>query len=228
MRILIIEDEHKIANSIKKGLEQESYAVDVAYDGQYGLDLASTEDYDSIILDLMLPKLSGMQICKQLRQLDVHTPILMLTAKGEIDDKVNGLNAGADDYLVKPFAFAELLARIKALSRRPKNNTGSILSVSDLTLNTITYQVKRGQKNINLSKKEFALLQYFLQHKEQILSKDQIINHVWNYDADVLPNTVEVYVGYLRNKLDKAFKNKKPLIHTIRGFGYKISDKQNV
>jgi len=225
MRILVIEDEHKIANSIKKGLEQESYAVDVAYDGEYGFDLASSEDYDLIILDLMLPKMNGMQICQQLRQLNIHIPILMLTAKGEIDDKVNGLNAGADDYLVKPFAFAELLARIKALARRPKNNTGSILSVSNLTLNTITYQTKRAKKNINLSKKEFALLQYLLQHKEQIKSKDQIINHVWNYDADVLPNTVEVYIGYLRNKIDKPFKNKKPLIHTIRGFGYKISDK---
>ena len=227
MRILIIEDEHKIANSIKKGLEQESYAVDVAYDGEQGFDLAVTEDYDLIILDLMLPKINGMDICKRLRKEEnVHTQILMLTARGEIDDKVKGLNAGADDYLVKPFAFTELLARIRALTRRPKNSLDTILNVKDLTFNTLTFNVKRADKQINLSRKEFALLEYLLRHKGRTLTKDQIINHVWDYNSDVLPNTIEVLIGYLRNKIDRPFKNKPPLIHTVRGFGYKIEDKK--
>lgn len=225
MRILVVEDEHKIANSIKKGLEQESYAVDLAFDGEYGFDLVATEDYDVIILDLMLPKMDGMEICKKLRKEEnIHTPILMLTAKGQLDDKVNGLNAGADDYLVKPFAFVELLARIKALTRRPKQALDNVLSLKDLTLNTLTYEVKRGGKQVRLSKKEFALLEYLLRHKDKILTKEQIINHVWDYNADILPNTVEVYIGYLRKKIDRPFKKKKPLIQTVRGFGYKISE----
>lgn len=227
MRILVVEDEHRIANSIKKGLEQESYAVDLAYDGEYGFDLAATEDYDVIILDLMLPKMAGVTLCRKLRKEEnVHTPILMLTAKGELDDKVKGLNAGADDYLVKPFAFAELLARIRALTRRPKSSLDTVLEVDDLMLNTLTFEVKRAGKQINLSKKEFALLEYLMRYKGKVLTKDQIINHVWDYDADVLPNTVEVYIGYLRNKIDRPFKNKPALIHTVRGFGYKISAKK--
>jgi DNA-binding response OmpR family regulator len=223
MRVLVVEDEHKIANSIKKGLEQESYAVDVAFDGEQGFDLAASEDYDAIILDLMLPKMDGMELCQKLRKEEnIHTPILMLTAKGQLDDKINGLNAGADDYLVKPFAFAELLARIKALTRRPKQTLNLLLTINDLSLNTLNFEVNRAGKNIKLSKKEFALLEYLLRHKGKILTKEQIINHVWNYDADVLPNTVEVYIGYLRNKIDRPFKNKPPLVHTIRGFGYRI------
>jgi DNA-binding response OmpR family regulator len=224
MRVLVVEDEHKIANSIKKGLEQESYAVDLAFDGEYGFDLASTEDYDLVILDLMLPKLDGVEVCKALRKENIHTPVLMLTAKGELDDRVNGLNAGADDYLVKPFAFAELLARIKALTRRPKQTLDAVLKVGDLTLDTLSYQVKRAGEEIKLSKKEFALLEYLMRYQGKILTKNQIINHVWDYDADVLPNTVEVYVGYLRNKIDNKFKGKPKLIHTVRGFGYKIGD----
>ncbi len=219
---MVVEDEHKIANSIKKGLEQEAYAVDAAYDGESGFDLALNEDYDVIILDLMLPKLDGIEVCKQLRANQVHTPILMLTAKGQLNDKVEGLNAGADDYLVKPFAFAELLARVKALTRRPRNSIGSVLTVEDLSLDTLTFEVKRANKPIELSKKEFALLEYLLRNQGRTLTKDQIINHVWDYDADVLPNTVEVYIGYLRNKIDRPFKDKPPLIHTVRGFGYKI------
>ncbi len=222
MRILVIEDEHKIANSIKKGLEQEAYAVDVAYDGEYGYDLAATVEYDVIVLDLMLPNKDGVEICSELREEHNHTPILILTAKGQLEDRVNGLNAGADDYLVKPFAFAELLARIRALARRPKESIETVLTAGDLNLNTLSYEVKRAGKNIQLSKKEFTLLEYLMRHKEQILNKDQIINNVWDYDADVLPNTVEVYIGYLRNKIDKPFKKNKPLIHTVRGFGYKI------
>lgn len=222
MRILVVEDEHKIANSIKKGLEQESYAVDVAYDGEYGYDLAFTEDYDVVVLDLMLPKMDGVELCKRLRGEEKHTPILVLTAKGQLRDKVDGLNAGADDYLVKPFAFEELLARIKALTRRPKTNIGPMLTISDLTLNTLTYEVERAGKKIKLSKKEFGLLEYLMRNKDRILNKDQITSHVWDYDADILPNTVEVYIGYLRNKIDKPFKKSPPLINTVRGFGYKI------
>lgn len=227
MRILVVEDEHKVANSIKKGLEQEAYAVDVVYDGSDGFDLAATEDYDVIILDLLLPGMDGMTICKKLREEKIHTSILMLTAKGELHDKVEGLNAGADDYLVKPFAFEELLARIRALARRPKNNLDSVLACGDLSLNTQTYAVERGAASICLSKKEFALLEYLLRHPNTVLTKDQIINHVWDYEADILPNTVEVYIGYLRNKIDRPFKNKPPLIQTVRGFGYKIEEVAN-
>lgn len=222
MRILVVEDEHKIANAIKKGLEQESYAVDVAYDGEYGYDLAATEDHDVIVLDLMLPKMNGMEICRALRGEEKHVPILMLTARGQLEDKVEGLNAGADDYLVKPFAFAELLARIRALARRPKNNTGTVLKVGDLKLNTVTFEVARGGDSINLTKKEFALLEWLLRHSGQVISKEQLIQHVWDYDADVLPNTVEVYIGYLRDKIDRPFPDKDPLIETVRGFGYKL------
>lgn len=227
MRILVVEDHHKIANSIKKGLQQESFAVDVAYNGEEGFDMAATEDYDVIILDLMLPRMDGLTICKKLREEEnIHSPILILTAKGEINDKVKGLNSGADDYLAKPFAFSELLARIKALSRRPKQVLDQILKVGDLTLDMVSYEVRRGKNVINVSKTEFALLQYLMRHKNKVLTKDNIINHVWNYDADVLPNTVEVYMGYLRNKIDKPFTNKRKLIHTVRGFGYKIGVKK--
>lgn len=226
MRILVIEDEHKIATSIKKGLEQERYAVDVAYEGKGGFDLAASEEYRVIILDLMLPGMDGIEICRKLREEEnVHTPVLMLTAKGQLEDRVKGLNAGGDDYLVKPFAFAELLARIKALIRRPKKMVNDILRCGDLELNSMTYEVKRGGREIKLSKKEFCLLEYLLRHKGEIVSKEQIINHVWDYDADVLENTVEVYIGYLRKKIEKPFKNKKSLIKTVRGFGYRIGGK---
>ncbi|MFH0864082.1 MAG: response regulator transcription factor [Candidatus Gottesmanbacteria bacterium] len=222
MRILIIEDEHKIANSIAKGLEQEYFAVDTAYDGSEGYDMASTEDYDLIILDLMLPKIDGITICQKLRQEKIHIPILILTAKGELDNKIEGLNAGADDYLVKPFAFEELLARVKALMRRPKNSLDSILNYQNLKVNTYSYEVSRNETQINLTRKEFALLEYLLRHPDTILTKEQIISHVWDYESDILPNTVEVYIGYLRNKVDKPFTKEPPLIQTIRGFGYRL------
>ena len=222
MKILIVEDEHKIANLLKQGLEQERFVVDIAYDGTSGFDLASSEPFDVIILDRLLPGIDGLEICKKLREQGIHTPILMLTAKGQIMDKVEGLNSGADDYLTKPFAFEELLARIKALIRRPKATSNSVLQVEDLTLNTDSYEVKRGGDKITLSSKEFALLEYLMRHQNRTLTKEQIINHVWSYDANILPNTVEVFIGYLRNKIDRPFKNKKNLINTIRGFGYKI------
>ena len=222
MRVLIIEDEHKIANSIKRGLEMEPYACDVVYDGITGFDMASTEEYDVIVIDIMLPGMDGIQVCQKLREDKNHTPILMLTAKGQVDDKVRGLNAGADDYLVKPFAFEELLARIRALTRRPRKQISTKLSVGDLKLDSLGYKVTRFGSNIELSKKEFALLEYLMRNSGKIVDKEQIISHVWNYDSDILPNTVEVYIGYLRKKIDLAFPKSKPLIKTVRGFGYKI------
>lgn len=222
MRILVVEDEYRIANSIKKGLEQERYAVDVAYTGNDGFDLASTEDYDGIILDIMLPEMNGIEICKELRKNKIHIPILMLTAKGQTEDKVEGLDAGADDYMTKPFSFDELLARVRALTRRQGTVLNTILSVEDLILDNKQYLVKRDSQVIKLSSKEFSLLEYLISHKNTIVTKDQIISHVWDYDANILPNTVEVYIKNLRGKIDKPFTNKKPLIQTIRGFGYKV------
>lgn len=222
MRILVVDDEKKIADSIKRGLEQERFVVDVAYDGEEGYDLASSENYDVIVLDVMMPKMDGFEVCKKLREDENHTAILMLTAKGEVEDKVVGLSIGADDYLPKPFAFEELVARIKALARRPKETVPVKLKAGDLELDTQTYEVKKGKKPIELSKKEFALLEFLLRHKDKVLSKDQIIQNVWDYEADVLPNTVEVYIKYLRKKVDSGTK---PLIETIRGFGYKLRSK---
>lgn len=224
MRVLVVEDEYKIANAIKKGLEREPYAVDIVHDGIEGYDLASSVQYDVIILDIMLPSMDGIEICKKLREQRVHTPILMLTAKSQIEDKVTGFDVGADDYMTKPFAFAELLARIKALTRRPKSSIGTILSAADLTIDINNYEVKRAGQKIRLSNKEYSLLEYLMRHKNQVITKEQIINHVWNYDADVLPNSVEVYIKHLRTKIDDPFPDKH-LIHTIKGFsGYKISE----
>ncbi len=224
MRILIVEDEHRIANTIKKGLEQEHFAVDVSYEGNDGYDLASTEEYDVLILDLMLPGKDGISICTDLRKNGIHTPILMLTAKGQIQDKVDGLDSGADDYLTKPFSFEELLARIYALSRRPKKLISDSITIDDLTLHTREYTVERSGKRIQLSSKEFSLLEYLMKHARKIVTKDQIISHVWDYDADVLHNTVEVYIKNLRAKIDHPFTKSKSLIHTVRGFGYKIGE----
>jgi DNA-binding response OmpR family regulator len=222
MRILVVEDEHKIAGAIKRGLEQESYAVDVAYEADDGLSSALTGDYDVIILDRMLPGLiEGVEIAKEVRAAGLHTPILMLTAKDQISDRVAGLNAGADDYLVKPFAFEELLARIRALLRRPQEQHGNTLMLDDLSLDTVSFEVKRAARKIDLSQKEFALLEYLMRNQNRVLSKDNLIAHVWDYDADVLPNTVEVYIGYLRNKIDRPFGGPN-LLHTVRGFGYKL------
>ena len=222
MNILLVEDEHKIANAIKQGFRQETYACEICYDGESGLAAAIGGEYDVIILDRMLPGLDGIEICKQIRAKGIHTPILMLTAKGQIRDRVTGLNAGADDYLTKPFAFAELLARVRALLRRPGDTIGNVLQVEDLSLDTITYEVKRGTTPLKLSQTEYALLEYLMRNPARVLSKETIINHVWDFDADILPNTVEAYIGYLRNKVDRPFPKSKPLIQTIRGFGYKL------
>jgi len=220
MKILVIEDEHKIANSIKEGLEQERYVADVSYSGGGGYDMASSGDYDLIILDLMLPDLSGIDVCKKLRKEGINTPVLILTAKGQISDKVLGLDAGADDYLTKPFSFEELLARVRALSRRPKEALGTVLTVSDLALDARSYEVTRAGNPITLSRKEFSLLEYLMRNAGKVRTKEQIINQVWDYDSDIYTNTVEVYVKNIRKKVDAPFKS--PLIHTVRGFGYKL------
>ncbi|HUS26671.1 MAG TPA: response regulator transcription factor [Nevskiaceae bacterium] len=222
MRVLVVEDEHKIAQAIKEGLQEESFAVDLAFDGQEGLNAARYEPYDLIILDRMLPGgLDGADICAVLRKEGKHTPILLLTAKDSVRDRVQGLNAGADDYLVKPFSFEELLARIKALLRRPHESLGEVLQAADLTLNTINHEVQRAGQAIQLSNKEYMLLEYLLRNKGKVLSKNNIISHVWDFDADILPNTVEVFITYLRGKIDKPFAG-PVIIQTVRGFGYKI------
>ncbi len=222
MRILIVEDDHKIAGAIKKGLEQESYAVDVAFEASDGLGSALTGEHDLLILDRMLPGLiDGVEICKEVRANGIHTPILMLTAKDQIQDRVTGLNSGADDYLIKPFAFEELLARIRALLRRPQDTLETVLKLDDLELDLNATEVRRAGQKIQLSSKEFALLEYLLRNQNRVLSKTNIMSHVWDFDADILPNTVEVFVGYLRAKVDKPFKGPH-LIQTVRGFGYKL------
>lgn len=223
MKILLIEDEYKIARAVKLGLEQERAVVEVHHDGPSGLAAAEHDDYDVIVLDRMLPGgMDGVQICETLRRAGNTTPILMLTAKAQIRDRVAGLNAGADDYLTKPFSFEELLARIRALMRRPHETMSNVLTVGDVSLDTVSYEVKRGATKIDLTHTEFSLLEYLMRNPGRVLSKTNIINHVWDFDSDVLPNTVEAYIGYLRNKIDKPFKGKPVMIQTVRGFGYKI------
>lgn len=222
MRLLVVEDEKKIALAVQKGLERQGYKVDAVFDGQDGYDYALTGMYDAIVLDWMLPKKDGPTICSLLREKHIKTPILMLTAKSQVHEKVTGFQHGADDYLAKPFAFEELIARIKALLRRPQNYTEETLHIDDLEIHLEKHSVSREETPITLSATEFMLLEYLARNKNKVLSKDQIIENVWDYDSDVLPNTVEVYIGYLRNKVDKPFPEKKPLIQTVRGFGYKI------
>jgi len=224
MRILIVEDEVKLAHAVKRALELQKYAIDVAYDGIKGHDLASTESYDLIILDAMLPGMEGIDICLALRRENIQTPILMLTAKGQVSDKTSALDAGADDYMVKPFSLEELFSRIRALIRRATKNNDSILTVKDLSLDPASLKVKRGDKEISLSTKEFAVLEYLMRNKNKVLTKSQIVSNVWNYDADVLLTTVEVHIKNLRDKVDKPFKEQ--LIMTVRGFGYEIKDEK--
>ena len=221
MRILIVEDEHKIARALKKALEQETYAVDVAFDGDEGYAMATTEPYDVAIIDRMLPgDYDGVAIVKAMRKEKIHTPVLFLSALGSVNDRTDGLDAGADDYLVKPFALEELLARVRALLRRPTEQQADVFTVDTLTVNTKTFTVEREGTPIQLTSKEFALLEYLMRNQGRPLSKELIISHVWDYDADILPNTVEVYMKYLRNKIDAPFKT--PLLKTVRGFGYKL------
>jgi DNA-binding response OmpR family regulator len=224
MRLLLVEDEKKIAQAIKRGLELKGYAVDAVEDADTGLSYAVDPDYDLVILDRLLPgTMDGVALCRQVRAENISVPILMLTALGATNDKVDGLNAGADDYLVKPFAFDELVARIQALLRRPPKHTGTVVTLGDLTVDTASYKVQRANQEIKLSAKEYALLEYLLHSQGRVVTKDMVINHVWDQDAYVLPNTVEVYIGYLRNKIDRAFPDRPPLLHTLRGFGYKLA-----
>jgi len=218
MRILVIEDEKKVATFIKKGLVEEHYAVDTAFEGEEGLYLSEINEYDLIVLDLMIPKIDGFGVLKKIRERKNNVPILVLTAKDSIDDTVRGLDAGCDDYLTKPFAFAELLARIRALLRRDKKEKESVLRIADLSLSIVTHKVMRQGKEIELTSKEYALLEYFMRNPEKVLTRTMISEHVWDYHFDSNTNVIDVYVNYLRKKIDKDFDPK--LIHTIRGIGY--------
>ena len=223
MRILLIEDDVAIARSLKEGLEDEAYAVDVAHDGDEGYRTATADDYDAIILDIMLPSMNGYEVCQALRQDGKRTPILMLTARDAERDIVKGLDTGADDYLAKPFSFEVLLARLRAILRRPNEKLGEVLRVGDLTLDPSLKKVTRASQEISLTTKEYGVLEYLMRNTGKVLSKEQIIAHVWDFDADILPNNVELFIMFLRRKVDKPFGKK--LIHTVPGFGYKLEDK---
>ncbi len=223
MRILLVEDDVTIARLLKEGLEDESYAVDVVHDGNEGYRTAVADEYDVIILDIMLPEMNGYEVCRALRNDGNKTPILMLTARDAERDIVEGLDTGADDYLAKPFSFDVLLARIRALLRRPNEKLEEILQVGDLKLDPSSKKVTRASQEINLTAKEYGVLEYLMRNKGKVLSKEQIISHVWDFDADVLPNNVELFIMFLRRKIDKPFKSK--LIHTVSGFGYKLEEK---
>lgn len=220
MKILVIEDEKKVASFLKKGLEQEYYSVDVAYDGKAGLDLAITEEYDLLILDIMLPLIDGITVLKEFRKIKMEIPVLMLTAKGNIEDKVEGLDSGADDYLPKPFAFEELLARIRALIRRKERIKQLVLSADDLQLDTQSHKVSRGDVEIFLTPKEYSILEYLLRNKNHVVSRMKLTEHVYEYQFDPDTNVIDVYINKLRNKIDK--NSERPLLHTIRGIGYMI------
>lgn len=221
-RILLIEDESKIADFIRRGLKLEGYEVDVAYDGDVGLDKAVEGKPDLIILDLMLPGVDGMDVCRSLREAGFEMPILMLTARDAVADRVAGLDAGADDYLVKPFAFDELVARIRALLRRSAPAEDEMLAFSDLVMNVTTREVKRRERPIELTAKEFDLLETFVRHPRQVLTRDQLYQRVWGYDFSGESNIIEVYIRYLRAKLEEGGEPR--LIHTVRGVGYVLRD----
>jgi DNA-binding response OmpR family regulator len=222
MRVLVVEDEAKIARFIDKGLKEEGYAVDLARNGEEALLFARAAPYDLIILDLLLPKLDGISVCRQIRDLDLSVAILILTARDSIEDRVKGLDAGADDYLVKPFAFAELLARMRALLRRPRVSTDNTLQVGDLVMDLVKHKVERGGVQIDITQKEYALLEYMMRNQGQALTRTQMTQHVWNYDYYVGSNVVDVYIRYLRKKIDEGCETK--LIRTVRGVGYTICD----
>lgn len=222
MKLLVVEDERIIAHAIKEGLEQDGYAVDVAYDGVEGYDTASADEYDVIISDVMMPEMNGYDMVAKLRSDGNKTPVLMLTAKGQDRDVIKGLDTGADDYLAKPFAFGVLSARVRALLRRPQQSSGELLQYADISMDPAKKMVTRAGRNVQLSAKEYAILEYFLRNPDRILSKNNILTHVWDFDSDVLPNNVESFIKLLRNKIDRPFG--QPLIQTVRGFGYKLSE----
>ena len=222
MHILVAEDEPRLASLLRRVLTEERHTVDIANDGAVAYDLAASDTYDLVILDVMLPEMDGVEVCRLMRDDGVQTPVLMLTARGAIEDRVRGLNAGADDYVVKPFAMEELLARVNALLRRRERDidTAAELRVADLTLDLVRHEVRRDGRIIELTAKEFALLDYLMRHPGQVLTRTQITDHVWRYDLDALSNVVDTYIHYLRDKIDKGFS--RPLIKTVRGVGYKI------
>jgi DNA-binding response OmpR family regulator len=222
MHILVVEDEQRLAHLLRRVLLEERHTVDLAYDGPGGLDLALSDTYDVVVLDLMLPGMDGLEICRQMRAERVTSPVLMLTARGAVEDRVTGLNVGADDYLTKPFAMEELLARINALLRRRDRRFDEMprLTVGDLTLDLVRHEASRAGRIIELTAKEFALLEYLMRHAGRVLTRTQIVDAVWRYDLDALSNVVDIYIHYLRDKLDQGFS--RPLIKTVRGVGYKI------
>lgn len=224
MRVLIVEDERRLANLIKKGLVEEGFAVDVAHDGEKGKYLAEVneKEYDMMILDIDLPKIDGMTLCRCFRSQNISTPILILSGMVSLEDRVKGLDSGADDYLTKPFAFQELYSRIHALIRRSKQETSPTLKIADLELDPIRHNVNRGGKEIKLTPKEFAILEFLLRHKESLVTRTMLIEHVWDYNFDSLSNVVDVFVASIRRKVDKGAKIK--LIHTLHGVGYKIGE----
>jgi heavy metal response regulator len=220
MRILVVEDEKKVASFLKKGLEEEYYAVDCAYDGEEALYMVEANDYDLMILDIMLPKIDGLEVLKGVRDKKVPLPVLMLTAKDSVEDVVKGLDAGGDDYLTKPFAFAELLARVRALLRRKEREPAGELQVADLVLDPVTHAVSRGSREIELTAKEYALLEYLMRQVNRVVTRTMISEHVWDYHFDPMTNVIDVYVNHLRNKID--LNSSQRLIHTIRGVGYML------
>ena len=222
MRILLVEDEKKMAGFIERGLRQESYAIDVAHDGSRGIYLAENHPYDLVILDIMLPDKDGISLCKEIRNKKGDMPILLLTAKSAVQDKVRGLKAGADDYLAKPFAFEELVARVEALLRRSRADKPPLLKAADVELNPDTHRVTRAGKEIMLTSREFSLLRYLMAHANQVVTRTMISEHVWNEDFDPFTNVIDVYINYLRNKIDKDFN--RPLIHTVRATGYILKE----
>ncbi len=222
MRILVVEDERGVAKFIKQGLSEAGYAVDIAGDGEEGLDYVAVMDYDIILLDIMLPKIDGIEVLEHIRKKDINVPVILLTARDAVTDRVKGLDAGADDYLIKPFAFPELLARIRALLRRPPMQNSTILKVDDLEMDVSKHEVHRAGLLIDLSPREFALLEFLMRNNKQILTRTQLIEHVWSYDFYTGTNVLDVYIGYLRKKID--LKKSRPLIHTVRGIGYKIDE----
>lgn len=219
MQILIVEDEEKIANMLRRGLLEEAYTVDIAKDGDEALYKFDINEYDLVILDLMIPKVDGITVCRDIRKKNTNIPILILTAKDSIEDKVKGLDAGADDYITKPFSFSELTARIRALLRRGNKADPVLLKADNLMLNPATRTAQRNKKTILLTAREYALLEYFMRHQNVVLTKTQLLEHVWDYNYDGLSNIVETYVKYLRQKLRTTSKDKE-LIHTLRGSGY--------
>lgn len=222
MKILVVEDEKKVASFIKRGLEEEGYSVDVAYDGEEGLKMGADETYELILMDLMLPHKDGLEVIQDLRKQDIRTPVLCLTAKDKVDDIVSGLDSGSDDYLTKPFAFAELLARVRALIRRGTTERGAEITFADLRLDPVAHKVWRADREIDLTTKEYALLEYMMRNPNQTLTRSMIAEQVWDYTFDSFTNIIDVYVNYLRKKVDRDFEKK--LIHTVRGVGYVLKE----